>query len=55
MGCRISCFGDVNLDEPQYGCVILDAKYLLKLASFPSVALREEEAGEGGDRIPQLK
>lgn len=23
VGCRISCFGDVNLDELQYGCVIL--------------------------------
>lgn len=33
-GCRISCFGDANLDKLQYGCVILDAKYLSKLVSF---------------------
>lgn len=33
-GHRISCFGDVNLDKLQYGCVILDAKQLFKLVSF---------------------
>lgn len=33
-GHRISCFGDVNLDKLQYGCVILDVKHLFKLVSF---------------------
>lgn len=33
-GHRISCFEDVNLDKLQYGCVILDAKYLSKLVSL---------------------
>lgn len=48
---RISYFGDVDMDKLQYGCVILDAKYLSKLESF-LVALREEEAGEGDTKFP---
>lgn len=37
------------------GVLFLDAKYPFKLVLFLSVALREKEAGEGGDQIPQLK